>query len=165
MQQYLATLEEQWEAVFSMWSAPRTHKGTPECRTVEKSVSYLPELWHSKISSWVLQGLEPRMTALARPSSNLSDPKTVENYTWIWRLAVWSQFSSARELAAEGSTNWSQWSEYRVDMRWSTPWEDMSLEAEECPSLEAVTKQRDWGYYSVHDSDLQSIVASCKIVQ
>jgi hypothetical protein len=54
------------------------------------------------------------------------------------------QFSSARELTAEGSASWSQQSEYRAGVRWSQAYEDVSPEAEERPPLEAVTEQRDW---------------------
>jgi hypothetical protein len=57
--------------------------------------------------------------------------------------ALSRQLSSARELAAEGSTSWSHQSKYEVGVRWSQAYEDVSPEAEELPPLEAVTEQRD----------------------
>jgi hypothetical protein len=63
------------------------------------------------------------MTVLAKASSNITDRPP-------WRLAVGSQFISARELAAEGSIGWSQRSEYEVGVRWSPPCEDASPEVE-----------------------------------
>jgi hypothetical protein len=56
-----------------------------------------------------------------------------------WQLEV----SPAREVATEGSTGSSQRRDYEVGVRWSTPCEDLSPEAEERPLLEAVTKQHD----------------------
>jgi hypothetical protein len=46
-------------------------------------------------------------------------------------------------------------------VRWPPACEDVRPEAEERPPLEAATKQRDWGHYSVCDSDLWSVVTSC----
>jgi hypothetical protein len=57
---------------------------------------------------------------------------------------IWRQFSSARELTAEGSTRRSQQSGYEAGVKWSQAREDVSPEAEERPLLEAITKQRDW---------------------
>jgi hypothetical protein len=51
--------------------------------------------------------------------------------------------SQARELAAEGNTECSQWSEYEVGVRRSPPCEDVIPESEERPPLEAATKRRD----------------------
>jgi hypothetical protein len=68
-----------------------------------------------------------------------------------WKLEV----KSSRELAAEGTSDWrSQRSEFEVGVIWSPLFEDVSLEAKNYQPLEAVTKQLDWGYYSVNDSDL-----------
>jgi hypothetical protein len=55
-------------------------------------------------------------------------------------------FSWAWDLAAEGSIDWSQRSEYEVGVRWSPACKDVSPEAEEHSPLEAVTKQNDWGH-------------------
>jgi hypothetical protein len=67
-----------------------------------------------------------------------TDRRPVEN----WQMEI----SSARELAAEGSTRWSQRSQYEVGVKWSQPCKDVNSEAEEHRPLEAVTKQRDWGH-------------------
>jgi hypothetical protein len=48
------------------------------------------------------------------------------------------EVNPARELAAEASGQSMRLA------RWSPPSKDVSLEAEERPLLEAVTKQRDW---------------------
>jgi hypothetical protein len=48
-----------------------------------------------------------------------------------WQLEV----SPAQELAPEGNTSWSQWSEYEVGVRWSPPWKDVSLEQRSCWKL------------------------------
>jgi hypothetical protein len=58
------------------------------------------------------------------------------------KSALSLQFSSARELTAEGSISWSQ--QLEVSVRWSQACEDVSPEADERPPLEAVTEQRDW---------------------
>jgi hypothetical protein len=55
-----------------------------------------------------------------------------------------SEFSSTRARTAEGSNYWSQQSQYEVGVRWSLACKDVSLEAEERPPLETVTKQHDW---------------------
>jgi hypothetical protein len=60
-------------------------------------------------------------------------------------VGVWQmELSQTWELAAEGSTGWSQQSEHKVGMRWSSHSKDMSPEAEEHLPLEAITTQRDW---------------------
>jgi hypothetical protein len=65
---------------------------------------------------------------------------------------------------AEGSTCWSQQSQYEVGLKWSPARKDDS-EAEEHFPLEAATKRRDWGKYSMCDNDPYIVVTSCKIVQ
>jgi hypothetical protein len=68
-----------------------------------------------------------------------SSQSRIDSRVGGWQLEV----SPALELTAEESTGLSQRSEYEVDVRWSPPYEDVSPEAQERPSLEAVTKQRD----------------------
>jgi hypothetical protein len=55
-------------------------------------------------------------------------------------LTLACEFSSSRELSAEGNTSWSQQPEYEVVLRWLPACEDMNPEVR--PSLEATTKQR-----------------------
>jgi hypothetical protein len=75
-----------------------------------------------------------------------------------WMLAIGSQSSP-------GASNWSQQSQYEVSVRRSPPCKDLSREAEERPLLEAVTKHRNWEHKFMFDSDLWSVITSCKIVQ
>jgi hypothetical protein len=63
---------------------------------VRCEVALLPELWESKIWSWVLWDPEPRMTVLARDSSNLPDQPTEQD----WALMS-TQNSSHPQLTAE----------------------------------------------------------------
>jgi hypothetical protein len=69
-----------------------------------------------------------------------------------------------RELTDEEITGLSQRSEYEVDVRWSSLYEDVRPETQERPPLKPlpsnVTKNP-----SLCDSDLWSVVTSCKIVQ
>jgi hypothetical protein len=86
--------------------------------------------------------------------------RQTDSWSWSWQLEV----SPPRELVVDGSTSGSQRSEYEDGVRRSPPCEDVSPEAEERPPLKAVTKQRDWWHKSVCDTDLWSVVTSCKIV-
>jgi hypothetical protein len=74
--------------------------------------------------------LKPGMTVLAKASSNLTD---WPNDSWSCRLVTGSQLSSWAEASAQS-----------MRLTWGR-----DLEVEERPPLEAITKQRDCGHYSV----------------
>jgi hypothetical protein len=52
---------------------------------------------------------------------------------------------------------WSLQREYKVGVRWSPDCKDVSPEAEERPTLKAVTKQRDWEHWSECNSNLWGV--------